>query len=607
MGDSTEYVYGGSSSSLDPNYGKLFVGYRMPFSDIGTSMDARTANQVKETSKHLNTGLKVFEVAAHSPEVFEAMPKDQLQEINRLAKLTGSEATMHAPMIDPTGITQHGWDKLTQKEAERQLWSAIERSHDLNPKGNVVVTMHASTSPLPAPDMKFMEEVKNEETGEKERKAITKSMILIDPKGRLHQIKEEPRFFPTETSKVGEQVPFDATKEIERENRELWQKQLTNVGFYAQTGEEIIEKAIQQGKEFEHLTEKDWEQVKKEFPEIPNTERDLAYGAIRLKDAYMNLKEMYDLAYKNSDKKERAKLDVYANEIKPHIATFDKATQTAGELKKFAEMIEKGVKTIGQIEQPKILTPLRDFAVEKSAETVANIAAQSYKKFKDSSPIISLENHPAYQSLLTTGEDLKEVITKAREQFEELAVKDGASKSEAQDAAKKIIGATWDVGHINMLRKYGYNDKEIVKQTEIVAPFVKHVHLSDNFGFEHSELPMGMGNVPIKEIMGKLGKEGFKGKKVVEALSWWQHFSEQGVNHAIVPTMQAFGSPIYGMQNAPYWNQAAGTMGSYFGFPAAYLPEKHFATYGTGFSMLPEELGGTIPGTNSRFTGTPNA
>ena len=57
-----------------------------------------------------------------------------------------------------------------------------------------------------------------------------------------------------------------------------------------------------------------------------------------------------------------------------------------------------------------------------------------------------------------------------------------------------------------MLRKEGYSEKDIVKQTEIIAPFVKHVHLSDNFGFEHTELPMGMGNVPLKEIMEKLQK-----------------------------------------------------------------------------------------------------
>jgi hypothetical protein len=39
----------------------------------------------------------------------------------------------------------------------------------------------------------------------------------------------------------------------------------------------------------------------------------------------------------------------------------------------------------------------------------------------------------------------------------------------------------------------------------------------------------------------------------------------------------------------------------------AYMPEKHFSIYGGGFSGLPQELGGQIAGTQSRFSGTPNA
>ena len=92
------------------------------------------------------------------------------------------------------------------------------------------------------------------------------------------------------------------------------------------------------------------------------------------------------------------------------------------------------------------------------------------------------------------------------QKFVEKAKASGMSESDAKKQAQKIIGATWDVGHTNMLRKYGYDKADLIKQAEIIAPYVKKVHLSDNFGLEHTELPMGMGNVPIKEIMEKLGK-----------------------------------------------------------------------------------------------------
>jgi sugar phosphate isomerase/epimerase len=73
-------------------------------------------------------------------------------------------------------------------------------------------------------------------------------------------------------------------------------------------------------------------------------------------------------------------------------------------------------------------------------------------------------------------------------------------EAKAEKEAEKLIGITWDVGHINMIRRFGYSEKDVIKEAGKVAPMLKHVHLSDNFGLEHTELPMGMGNVPIKEI-----------------------------------------------------------------------------------------------------------
>ena len=54
------------------------------------------------------------------------------------------------------------------------------------------------------------------------------------------------------------------------------------------------------------------------------------------------------------------------------------------------------------------------------------------------------------------------------------------------------------------------------------------VHLSDNFGMEHTELPMGMGNVPLKEVMEKLGQKGYEARKIIEAGHWWRIHSLQG-------------------------------------------------------------------------------
>ncbi len=605
----TESFYQGQFTPFDSEYSPA---HQMRFADLGTSQDARTADQVKETSKHLNTGIRTFEVAAHSPEVFEAMPKDQLKEINRLAKLTGSEATIHAPMVDPVGIVQDRWDETAQKSAERQLWNAVEKSHDLNPSGNTVVTFHASTAQLPPAEMKIKDGKKIE----------IKSLLFIGPQNKINQIKQEVRFFPTKEGKKPE--GFNPVEELERENKEAWIQQLNSLNYYAEIGERGVAEA---NKLMKYHKGETINEIKQNWPKVKDTpemqkliqagqvatpemiEKALSHGGIYLRDSYRNLKNLYDMAYKNCSEEERGKLNDYATDLKPYLKDFEDIDKKPEKLSDFSKMIERGLKVLEPM-RPKLFQPLREFAVKKSADTVSNLALKSYNKFGNTAPIISVENHPAGQSLLTTGEDLKDVVEAARNQFVEKAVKEGKlSAGEAKDQAKKLIGATWDVGHINMLRRFGFEKKDIIEETEKVAPFVKHVHLSDNFGFEHTELPMGMGNVPLKEIMGKLGKEGFKGKQIVEALSWWQHFSDQGRQHAIVPTLQNISSPIYGMQNAPYWNQAmSGQMdGGYMGSPMAYLPEKHFSTYGTGFGSLPQELGGQIPGTQSRFSGTPNA
>jgi hypothetical protein len=185
---------------------------------------------------------------------------------------------------------------------------------------------------------------------------------------------------------------------------------------------------------------------------------------------------------------------------------------------------------------------------------------------------------------------------------------EGISKSEAEKQAKKLIGATWDVGHINMMRRYGYDDNDILNETKAVAPYVKHIHLTDNFGYSDSHLPPGMGNVPIKKILEELEKNGKfdEMRKIVEAGNFVQHFKKSP--HPW--TLSAFSSPIYGMKNAPpYWNQVQDAVGSYFGGYGTINPPQHHTLYGAGFTTMPVELGGAMPGAQgqSRFGGTPMA
>lgn len=599
-----EYFYPGTPYSLEPTPtggDNLFTGYKSSLNGLAMTTDGRTANQLQEVSNKLNTGIKVMELSASDPALLDSIPKQQFKEINRLSKLTGSEMTMHGPQIESSGYDRQGkWSEASRQNVEAQMLLAVERAHDLDPKGNIPVTFH-STSALPEMHETAME--KDKETGK--MREVPKEMYIVDPRtgAMVAQLKPTERYFPGETGEGGKQKPFNPMDELTRINKDQWSQQLGNINFSALRGEQVADKIDnpERLKEYAKIRNdpkivadmnvEDRKKLELEFKEFD-------HANIFLKDAYRGLKDMYNMAYNEADEKDKQRLNDFANKVREQV---EKGIENDKEkMVEFANVIQEGIKALNEIRTPNLYKPMQEFVLAKSAQTFGNVAFKAWEKFGDKAPIVSIENPPAGGGI-SRAEDLKKLIEESRKKFVDAAKKEGYSKSEAEDAASKIIGATWDVGHINMLRKYGYSEKDIIKESEKIAPFVKHVHLSDNFGMEHTELPMGMGNVPIKEIMEKLGKEGFSGKKVIEAFQWWQHMKSP----PLVPTLEAFGSPVYQMVAQPTWNQAANTYGNYFAFPSAYMPETHFSLYGGGFSNLPQELGGQMPGKQNRLTGTP--
>ncbi len=603
MAYNTISFYEGQAYPLDPDYAD-FKGDRVQFNDLSFPTETRSANQIKSVARNLNLGVKHMEMSVLSPEIFESIPDQHLTEINRMAKLTGTDMTVHGPLIEASGLTQQGWTEVNRQNSERQLQKALERSAKVSPGG--IMNTHTSSG---LPEMK--EAVWEENEGKRELK--TKSVYVINPQsGRIDTLKETERHFP------GESKEFNPTEELKKRNEEIWDDTTNHMTFNLDRAEthfsgqtmplliddlkEIMTKKIP----FEKL-----DRVRQEA--FQNFEIGEGYA----KTAYREMKSLFNVAYSSTLKlandpdgniRKRAqedlkKFDQFKEEIKDKIGGISEDRTRVVEL---ANIVRKGFRLFSEMkESPKTFIPLQDFALEKSSETFANVAFNTYDKLKDKAPSLLLENPPAGGGF-SKAEDMVELIKKTRDKIEEKAREKGYTSTEAKAIAEKMVGATWDVGHINMLKKYGYTDKDLVEQTKKIAPLVKHVHLSDNFGYDHTELPMGMGNVPFQEELKALKKAGFKGKQVIEAGNWWQHFSEEGKVTPLLPSLQGLGTPLYTSPTpAPYWNQITGTLGSYFGGYGPILPDQHFSMYGAGFSGLPQELGGQIPGKQSRFSGTP--
>ena len=168
------------------------------------------------------------------------------------------------------------------------------------------------------------------------------------------------------------------------------------------------------------------------------------------------------------------------------------------------------------------------------------------------------------------------------------------SEKKAKEIANKLIGVTWDVGHIYMLKKHGYTDEDIKKEAEKIGKHVTHIHLTDNFGFEDSHLPPGEGSVNIKEQLGEIEKSLTKEQKermktIVEAGEFVANFKETPHLYAL----SHLGSPLYSEDLGPTWGDIWDTQGNYMTGFGEVMPQKYFDLYGApGFAQLPRELGG---------------
>ncbi len=592
----THNIYQGGYSSLDPNqgYGSVFGGYNIAAGSLGMTTDPRTANIIKDVSSKLSSGAKHIELSLVSPQIFDSIPKQHLKVVKRQAKLLNVEVSVHGPVIDSSGISQQGFSELNREASEKTIANVLERSHEVNPDGNVPVVFHSSEG-IPGTQWKEIPWKAKGIEGE------SKQIIAVNKEtGQMIPLREEIKYYPGEDLEKGK--IYSPEKSLEIANDTEWDNKISQLFFNKERADEIL---TQNQAPIQHLMEYLLEQEKKGMKPILTPAQEEVYS--RFLDARNYLSEInktangiFSKAYEFGNNEQRKKLIEINEQYKKDLEKNKESI--AGQSRAMHKLLAQLQSPTNEL-APKIFVPIEEFTVEQSSKTFGNAAFSAFNKFKDAekTPMIVIENPPVGHAL-STGEDLKNLVVKSREQFIKKATEQGMSQGEARNVAERLIGATWDVGHINMLRKQGFSEKDIIKETEKIAPFVKHVHLSDNFGFEHTELPMGMGNVPIKEIMEKLGEQGYKAKKIIEAGQWWQHFQTSPLQ----ATMEGLGAPMYTSGTGPTWSQSYGLFQGYNGgMEGAWLPGINYQTFGAGFSQLPKELGGQAGGGGSRMSGRP--
>lgn len=619
---SVKPFYQGGYSSIDPKKNPFYTGAKLPAGEIGMGTDARTANIAQEISSKLSTGAKLIELNQVFPEVFEAVPEEQLKEVKREAKLTNADITFHAPIVgrDASGLTQQGrFEESKRKEVERQMLNAIQRGSQISDDKPVTITFHAAEG-IPGADI---------EIDPKKGEIIRKLPVVNRDQKSLTVLEEERLHYPIQRASL---KPADEKKLIDLE--EKFNAHIIDEDIYRKKAKEILSKlpktTLEKGeiwspeRRLESLNATEWDNAISQLifnkeradeillknkikiahlePGLVNgtldIEKDLSEGDLNTYNSYKNAKAYLDdisqslhsqfsRAYKYSNEEDKKRLSKFAKTYEKEINNNPSIFNKTKALNNFMLNLKKIT--------PEVYVSAGEYALEKSSDTFSNVALNAYKsfksdkKFKDKKmPVIAIENSYA-GGAFSRGEDLRKVIEESRKKFiEKLKEKEGLSEKNAKKIAEQTIGATWDTGRINLLRKQGFTEKDIINETKAIAPYVKHTHLSDNFGFEGSESAPGTGNVPFKEMLKTLKKGGAEGKQIVEALNWFQHFKTPPTTE----TFEALGSSIYETEGSPYWYQANALQQGYLGgMQGNWIPDMNYQTFGAGFIPLSMELG----------------
>ncbi len=584
----------------------------IPASKLGMTVDPRTANQISELSHKLNVGTQAIELGTMDMPTFDTIPKQHWEEMRRKAKLAEAKLSLHAPIqdMDPSGFGQQGWDASKRELVERQLKDVIDKAAVLDKDGNLPVTIHGSNTA--GSTFKIIGDKKDYE-----------QLIGVDKStGQMVPIKESVQFQPGGNLKDGETM--DPITALKSHNQTSWRKEIDQVLFEKENADKILSDVYPVAKEvYAAIKTSPPEERNKLFNQLPPQQRELVLN-LQTADAHIHQAELsvtglFDKAYQYGGKDENER-EERREKLKKLAEEYDRSLHgghTTEDYKKIVEKIQKEKDLtksekeklekiqMAQIDlanqshtiqnfaeklreyNPEMITPIEDFAIDKGSETFANTALHAYKKYGEGAPVVSIEN--LYQGMgFSQGKDLKNLVEKSQQRFIEKATKEGMSKSEAEKAAKRLIGVTFDVGHLNISKGHGFKDEHLVKEAEEIRKHVKHVHITDNFGYSDTHLPIGMGNVPVQALLEALGDEGERARKINEVGGWFQHFK----SNPFQEILGAVGSQIYSTSSGPTWAQTGGFQQSYMEGYGMMLPDTHYQTFGAGFSQLPQSLGG---------------
>jgi len=538
----------------------------------------------------------------------ESWTKTERQEMKELARVNEVNVTVHAtPNMGGggasfSGFTGQAFSDEARQRAVDEMGRTSEFAADVTGGGPVVLHMDGFQRPVYSAGEKEGENIRHFEKYKEEEKK-TPLMFVDDKTGQIAQVSRQDELHIAVRDEKGNYVREDDGKlKMETKTFEDIQKDFEN---------ETPEVKEKNGNMLNYFFRKSREGQLIDLESRRYEHMERANRAKQLQERYGTMLEEYESTVKHSKDPERAteflNKMISKGEIGMGISGIKELEEVREDPKKYLEekenhyrnerMVWEGGASSDQRqakEFQKNMDSFKDittYGVEKEADTIARSAMgaleiEKKKKLKESL-WVAPENW-AVEMYGSHPKEYKKIIVKSRERMTELLQQNkGMGKEQAKRVAEDHIRGTFDIGHLNMWKKYFKGDeKGFAKWMDknvrglVKDKIIGHVHLSDNFGYQDEHIEMGEGNAPLQEFFKILKEEGFEGTIVAEPGGQ----REGQLHRAWTSALELGGSPIYRIDaTSKDWTDIGG---SYFGRTQSpnfmvgdYIPSKDWTLW----------------------------